>query len=463
MRHDYDLAIIGGGSAGYAAARTAAAEKMRVAVIEGGPQLGGLCILRGCMPTKTLLYPAQVRHLAKKADTWGLKIDAPGFDFAKVMARKDKLIREFASYRESQLTDGRFDLIRATASFKDPHTLQLSNDDTLTAEHFLISTGSVVAPPPLPDLNSIGYLTSDTALALTSPPRSLIVLGGGPIALEFAQFFARFETRVSLIQRGRHVLSSFDADAAREVENALQREGIEIFTDTKITGAKQTRNGKQVDFLHAGEPKTVQAGEILFALGRSPNTANLGLDQAGVETEQGRILTDEGMRTSTPHIFAAGDCTGPHEIVHIAIQQGEIAAENMVNPHSTATINHRLLISVVFTDPQAATVGLTEKAAADQGLPVKVATHPFNDHGKSMIMDVQDGFVKLIAHAATGEIVGGGCVGPEGGELIHEVVVAMSQRMTVHDFARVPHYHPTLAEIWTYPAEALADVIPGGG
>src|SRR6185295_17281579 len=215
---DCDVAIIGGGSGGYAAARTASVAGLKTAVIEGGKEVGGLCILRGCMPTKALLYAADVMHLARHAQTWG--IDAPkiGFDFARVMGRKNALIKEFADYRVQQLTGSGFKFVRAQARFVDPHTLALSNGETLTAGHFIISTGSVVARPPMDSLNTVGYLTSDDALVLTQPPKSLVVLGGGAVAVEFAQFFARFNVKVTLVQRSGHILRDFDEDAARELE-----------------------------------------------------------------------------------------------------------------------------------------------------------------------------------------------------------------------------------------------------
>jgi pyruvate/2-oxoglutarate dehydrogenase complex dihydrolipoamide dehydrogenase (E3) component len=165
------------------------------------------------------------------------------------------------------------------------------------------------------------------------------------------------------------------------------------------------------------------------------------------------------MQTSAPHIFAAGDVCGPHEIVHIAIQQGETAVHNILKPKSPCRMDYRLLLSVVFTDPQVATVGLTEKEATARGIKFLAASYPFDDHGKSLIMEAKDGFVKLLADSNTGEIIGGSCVGPLGGELIHEIVAAMAKRMTVHELAVMPHYHPTLAEIWTYPAEELAEKI----
>lgn len=456
---DYDVAIIGGGSGGYAAARTAASLGQRAAVIEGGRDVGGLCILRGCMPTKALLYAADVLHLARHARPWGLRIPKAGFDFAAVMARKDKLIREFADYRQHQLVSGKFKFIRALAEFTDPHTVRLSTGGTLTSKNFVLSTGSVSAPSPLPHLKEVGCLTSDDAVALRKLPRSMIVLGGGAVAVEFAQFFQRFDVKVTLIQRSEHLIRDFDSDAGDELARVFRREGMKVYSGTRLLDAFRQGRRKGISFQHQDKTVRVVADEIFFGLGRVPNTASLGLEKAGVCTEYGRIVTNTGMQTNVPHIYAAGDCTGPHEIVHIAIQQGEIAAHNIARTRGKKSIDYRLLTSVVFTDPQVAAVGLTEKQARMRGIPYAVATYPFSDHGKSLIMEARDGFVKLLAHPETGEILGGSCVGPQGGELIHEIIVAMAKRMTVHELAAVPHYHPTLAEIWTYPAEELADKI----
>jgi len=456
---DYEVAILGGGSAGYAAARTAAGAGLKTAVIEGGAEVGGLCILRGCMPTKALLYAAEVMHLASHAQPWGIRAGKVGFNLARVMARKDMLIDDFAGYRRKQLARGRFQFIRAQARFLDPHAVQMSNGKVLTAKSFIICTGSVVAPTPLPQLSAAGYLTSDEALRLKRLPKSLIVLGGGPIACEFAQFFARFGVKVTLIQRGEHLLRDFDADAAIELERAFRREGIELYTNTILTDAKRQGRRKTVLFQHGKKAVSVSAEEIFFALGRRPNISPLDLDRAGVAAGNGWIATNELLQTSAPHIYAAGDCTGPHEIVHLAVQQGEIAAHNIARPKSPRRMDYRLFISIVFTEPQVALVGLTEKEARARGIPYQSASYPFNDHGKSLIMEATDGFVKLLADEKSGEILGGTCVGPAGGELIHEIVAAMAKRMSVRELAVMPHYHPTLAEIWTYPAEELAETI----
>lgn len=457
--YDFDVAIIGGGSGGYAAARSAAGAGLKTVVIEGASEIGGLCILRGCMPTKAMLHAAEVRHTGLKSNAWGIEASTGAFDFRSVMARKDLMIEDFASFRAQQLQSGRFEFIRASARFQDQHTLELSKGCTLSASHFIISTGSKINTPPLPHLQSTGYITSDEAVRLTGLPESIIILGGGAIACEFAQFFGRFGVTVTLIQRSNQLLRDHDPDVAQVVREAFESEGIRVLAGTKLTGATKGPEGKTIHFDHQGDSKTIEADEIMHALGRSPNTASLGLDRCGVDTMDGRIQTNDQMQTTASHIYAAGDCTGPHEIVHIAIQQGEIAIHNILHPDRPKSMDYRLLTSVVFTDPQAATVGLTEKEATKRGVPFKSATYPFADHGKSMIMDATRGFVKLLANPTSGEIIGGACVGPMGGELIHEIVAAMHKRMSVQELAAMPHYHPTLAEIWTYPAEELASQI----
>jgi pyruvate/2-oxoglutarate dehydrogenase complex dihydrolipoamide dehydrogenase (E3) component len=458
-KFDYDVAIIGAGSGGFAAARISTGSGLKAVLVEGGKEVGGLCILRGCMPTKALLYAGEILHLAHHSNLWGIKAEDVSFNWSHVMARKDKLIQEFADCRRQQLANGKFTFVRAMAGFTDPNTLELSSGQKLTAAHFVIATGSELAPYPLPQLEALDCLDSDRAMRLERLPRSMIVLGGGAVAVEFAQLFLRFGVKVTLIQRSPHILTGVDSDAAEEVEKALRREGMALYTSTKLTDARRVGDGKEICFEQGGQTVRVRAEEVFYALGRVPNLKPLHLERTGVVVEKGRIATSPRMQTSAHHIYAAGDCTGLYEIVHIAIQQGETAARNIINPSKNQQMDYRLLTEVVFTDPQVATVGLNEKRAQAQKIPYITAKYPFNDHGKSIIMGTNEGFVKLLADPRSGEILGGCCVGPQGGELIHEVIAAMAGHLTVADLAAMPHYHPTLAEIWTYPAEELAEQV----
>ena len=453
----FDFVVIGGGSAGYAAARTAADLSARVAIVDRGP-LGGLCILRGCMPTKAMLRSSDIMSLMRRAREFGLGASHLKANLAAINDRKNALVKEFAEYRVSQLKNPRFTLIRGKARFLDPHRIRVGSK-TITGDRFLISTGSVPSHIPIPGLREVGYLTSDEALNLRTLPKSMIALGGGPVATELAQFFCRLGTRVTLIQRSGHILSGSDGDLARPVEARFREDGMRVFTGTQLK--RFSRKGDRIlaHFLHDGKRKTA-SGEVVFqALGRVPNTAGLDLEKAGVAVENRHLPVDDHMRTSVPHIYAAGDCVGQYEVVHIAIQQGEVAGHNAVKGTRKKTIGYRLKTEVAFTDPQVASVGLTEKECQEDQIPYKVATYPFDDHGKSLVMGETHGFVKLLCHPETGELLGGHIVGPEASDLIHELIAIMYYRGTVHDLAQIPHYHPTLAEILTYPAEELSEEI----
>lgn len=453
---EHDVIVIGGGSAGYAAARTAATAGARVAIVDQGP-LGGLCILRGCMPSKAILRSAEVMALMGRAAEFGLAPVPARADLSAIVARKERLVREFAEYRIGQLRDPRFTLYEEPARFLSPQQLQVGAR-VLQAKHFIIATGSVVRHLPLPGLDQAGFITSDQALDLRQQPASMLVLGGGAVALELAQFFQRLGTRVTLIQRHHHVLSWTDEDLARPVEENLRAEGMEVYTGTQLHHFSRQDKLRTAHFSHCGQERSASAEVILQALGRRPNVDGLGLEAAGVRLEQGAVHVDQQMRTSQPHIFAVGDVNGLQEIVHVAIHQGEVAGHNAARPSLPAlkVDPHQSSLQVVFTDPQVASVGLTEKACRAQDIPYLAASYPFADHGKALCHGSPHGLVKLLCRPRTGEVLGGHVTGAEGGELIHELVALMHFGGTVHDLLRMPHYHPTLAEIVTYPAEELA-------
>lgn len=466
MNDAYDFIVIGGGSAGYAAAATASRLGLKTAVIEGGDEIGGLCILRGCMPSKTLLESASRAESTRRAGEFGLRAEYFGADGGAIRARKRRLIGEFADYRRGQLEDGRFDFIRGHAAFADDHHLEVRLRDgglrRLRGETFLIATGSVVHCIDLPGLKETGYITSDDVLDADEIPESVIVLGAGAIGLELATFYAGVGSKVTVIQRSAQVLKGSDADVAEATTEGLEHRGIEILRDTKLLRVSKEDGRKRIVFEHRGKEHAVEASEILCALGREPATASLGLERAGVTTCEAGITVGKTQQTRAAHIFAAGDVCGPYEIVHLAVQQGEVAARNAARvlkrlDGELERMDYALKLFAVFTHPEVATVGLSEHEAKEQHYDVLVAKYPFADHGKSMVKGETHGFVKLIADKATRRILGGACVGPNAAELIHEIVVAMSFGATAGQLARVPHYHPTLSEIWTYPAEELAE------
>ena len=460
MKFDYDFVAIGGGSAGFNAARVSADLGLKTAIVDGAEDLGGLCILKGCMPSKTLLYMAEVLHLAQKAKSFGLKIPSARADMKAIHARKKRIIDEFAAYRQAALNSGKFDLIRAHGRFTDPHTLVLNNGRALRARHFLIGTGSKVSVPAVPGLAEIKFWTSDDVLNLDFIPPSVIVLGGGIVACELTQFLNRIGTRVVLIQRSAHILRDHSEAAAKVVQQALVDEGVELFAGTQIQSLRQDARGVAATFLHNGKILTRRAAFLFNALGREPNTAPLNLAAAGVTSRaDGQININRWQQTSAPHIYAAGDCSGPHEIVHTAILQGELAARHAAKVKALKPVDWSLLLNVVFTDPHLATIGRLERELDEAGTPYLVASYPFNDHGKSILMEANYGYVKVIAEPKRGRILGAEIVGKDAGELIHAFSGPLAMKATVFDLLRAPWYHPTLAEIMTYPLEELAGTI----
>ena len=469
----YDFVVIGGGSAGFAAANLATKLGLKTALIEGGKKVGGLCMLRGCMPSKALIESSNRFVTLRRAREFGLRAEEIRAVGPEIQARKQRLIEEFASHRREQLRNSCFDYLRGLAHFVGEHRVAITaleeGDDLSTpppeieGRTFLIATGSKVANVPVEGLKEVGYLTSDEVLDLEEIPKSVVVLGAGAIGLEAAHYFAGLGSEVTVVQRGHHVLRDADADVAGALEQALTRQGVRFQCGSHLLRAELDPDGKKRVWFECGaNAHSAAAQEIVFALGRQPCADRLELNRAGVElTKKGGVRIGPDQRSSRKHIFAAGDVSGPYEIVHIAIQQGELAARNAARhlgklEGRPEEIDLRLKLYVLFTDPQVAMVGLSEHEAREKGIDYAVATYPFADHGKSIVMGEMEGFVKLVADRMTGEIIGGAVVGPEAAELIHEITVAMAFRCTAAQLAVIPHYHPTLSEIWTYPAEELA-------
>jgi pyruvate/2-oxoglutarate dehydrogenase complex dihydrolipoamide dehydrogenase (E3) component len=455
-RIKHDLVVVGAGSGGYAAARTVRDLGADAALVDHGP-LGGLCILRGCMPSKTLLASSDAVNDMREAGELGIHAGNITIDFPHIMRRKRELIKGFADYRIEGIET--FPLYEGRARFISPRELQVGNDVILQADRFVIGTGSVVAPASaVHGLLDVGYIDSDGALELQELPKSLIVLGGGYIGCELGQFFSRMGVKTSIVLRSAHLLSGEDHDIGEALTEYYVDEGIEVHTRTQICGVEK-RNGKKiVHVIREGVEGELEADELLYCLGRVPNIAGLGLENAGVDAHPiSGITVDETMRTSNPNIYAIGDVVAKHMLVHVAIYEGEVAGRNAITDADERVTYDLVKTHTVFSDPQVAVVGETERSLQAKGVAYVKGTYDFAEHGKAMCLNKTKGFVKMMASAEDGKILGAAILGPHGSDLIHEVIVAMYYGGTVKQFMSIPHLHPTLAEIWTYPAEECAE------
>jgi len=448
----YDVVVVGAGSGGYAAARTARELGASVALVDTGP-LGGLCILRGCMPSKALLASSDALYDAREASALGVHVGSTSIDMPFIAARKRGLVRSFAEYRIDGIMT--FPLHEGSASFISPNELRVG-DAVLRAKSFIIATGSVVAPPVVPGLADAGYLDSDAVLELERIPTSVVVLGGGYTACELGQFLSRMGARVTMIVRSA-LLSHSDEDVSETLTEAFAREGIEVIAGARLERIERSGNEKIVRIATKDGARAVAAEEIFYALGRVPNVEGLNLEAAGVAYGPVRgVEIDAALRSSAKHIFAIGDVTAEFLLVHVAIYQGEVAARNAVLGTNEKPDYRTFSAHTVFCDPQIARVGKSEKALQAAKTSYVVGRYDFAEHGKAMTLGKTKGFVKIMADTKNGEILGATVVGAQASELIHEMIVAMHYHAGVEEFMRIPHLHPTLAEIWTYPAEECA-------
>lgn len=453
-RRRHDVAIVGAGSGGYAAARTSRDFGCDVAMIDVGP-LGGLCILRGCMPSKALLASSDAIYDTRETAQLGIHVSGLRADVPAIFARKRLLVKGFADYRVEGIE--RFPLYKGPARFLSANEIAVGDGDVIEAKHFVIATGSVVTPTALPGLADAGYVDSDGVLELERIPESVVVLGGGYTACELGQFLARMGAKTTMLIRSGHLLTETDDDVGDSLTEYFREEGIDVVARTTLVRAERRGAQKVVHFTVSGEPREIVADEIFYALGRAPNVAGLDLENAGVAYHAVKgIDVDATLRTSNPNIYAVGDVTGEYMLVHVAIYQGEVAARNAcLNGREEADYG-LIAAHTVFCDPQVAAVGKSEKALEREGIRYVRGRYDFAEHGKAQCLGKTKGFVKMMADAGDGRILGASVIGPEASELIHEVIVAMNFKSTVAEFMRVPHLHPTLAEIWTYPAEECA-------
>lgn len=444
-RYDYDLAIIGSGSAAFAAAIKAREQDARVVMIERGT-IGGTCVNIGCVPSKTLLRGAELFHHASHHPFAGIETSANGVDYAAMVAQKDRLVGEMRSQKYANLIDEYgWELIRGEARFLDEATLAVG-ERTIRAGAYLIATGARPSTPPIPGLNEAGYLTSTTAMELDRLPASLIVIGAGYIALEQGQLFRHLGSEVTLLQRGARLLPDYEPEVAEQVQTMLDRLGTRVLTGTHVKHVERTATGRRLIVERDGREEVLEAEQILVATGRQPNVEALDLDAVGVElNERGAPIVDDTLRTTNPRIWAAGDVTLAPQFVYIAAYEGGVVGKNALTG-AEKRVNLDAVPSVIFTDPQVAAVGLTRTQAQAAGYETKSATVPITAVPRALVNYEADGVFTLVADATTDRILGVQIVAGNAGDVIYAATLAVKHGLTVAELVDSFAPYLTMAE-----------------
>jgi mercuric reductase len=442
----YDLAVLGAGSAGFAAAIRAVDSGSRVVLVQSGT-LGGTCVNVGCVPSKTLIRAAEAIRHQRVHPFEGIDTREPSVDWSAVRAGKDDLVDALRKAKYEDVLAGypEITLVEGRGVFDTEGRLHLEDGTPIPAKATIVSTGSSPWAPEVPGLAEAGYLDSTALLDIENLPQTLAVLGAGSVGLELAQAYARFGVQVTILVRSR-VLSKQDPEVSAELTGHLRDEGMTVLAGVAIEEVVRTESGRRIDYrAEDGTAGSLDVEEILIASGRRANTSHMGLAEAGVELgPRGELLVDAGQRSSNPRIFAAGDVTGGPMHVYVAAQAGQIAATNALGGDDALDLS--VLPAVVFTDPAVATVGMTEAEAREAGIEPIVSTLPLEHVPRALAARDTRGFVKLVADADTRKIIGAQVVAPEAGEMIMEPALAIRFGLTVEDLTSMLHPYLTLSE-----------------
>lgn len=439
---NYDVIVIGGGSAGFAVLEQIAHKFKKIALVENR-KLGGSCPNFACVPSKALIKSAEVLHTAKNASQFGINIKEVSFDWKKVQQyRADKVANTAAAESEQDLKEKNVDLLWDTAKFISPYEIEVDGK-VYQADKFAITTGSRASMPNIPGISDVKVLDSDQALQLKALPKSLAIIGAGPVGIEAAQMFARFDVKVAVIVRGDQILSREEPEIANLVQKYLENDGVEFILNADVLKFSKNSELKRTEVEVGNQVGNIETEEILMAAGRTPNIDMLGLEKIGIEVSERGVKTNEYMQTTKPHIYCAGDCAGIMLFTHAASYEGFIIGQNILGNKMSA--DHRVIPRGTFTDPEVGSVGIMESQAKDKGYKVQTALMDYTG-GRGDIQSDPLGLIKVTVDAKTRQILGASVVGRGAAEFVHMIAMTMHHRIKVDDLDTMIYAFPTYAE-----------------
>jgi dihydrolipoamide dehydrogenase len=441
----FDVIFLGGGSGGYVGAIRAVDLGKKVCIVEER-ELGGTCLNRGCIPTKALLRSAEIFNYIKEGTVFGIKVDSYGYDVDGIYNWKENVVKKLLSGIEYLLKSRNVVVKKGRGKILDNQTIELETNngkERIKGDNIVIATGSEPAIIPSFKIDGVNILTSDDALKLREIPKDIVIVGAGAIGIEFANFYNAFGTKVTIVEMMPQVVPTLkDKKIATLLQRILNKKGIEIKTGSKIENI-EIKNGKVYSTLSTGE--TLESEKVLISIGRKLNSDNIGLENVGIKTENGRIIVDDSLRTNVENIYAIGDVIGGLLLAHKAMKEGEVVAEIIAGENKK--MDYRVLPWAIFSTPEIASVGLTEEEAKEQGIEVLSGEFPFTANGKAVSMNSTDGMVKVVARKKDKVLIGAQIVGPEASIMIAELALAIKNNLTLDDIADTIHTHPTLPEV----------------
>ncbi len=459
MSEQFDVTVIGAGPGGYVAAIRAAQVGLKTAIIEKDKDLGGTCLLRGCIPTKELLHSAHVYDLISNPNEFGVSVEGFRLHFDKVMERKNKVVQKLSGGVGFLMKKHKIAVFKGHGRLEGGGRVTVTGADDARQEvptkNVIIATGSAPRMLPGMQIDNPRIVTSDELLDFNHVPKTMVVLGAGAVGVEFASVFKRFGSDVTIIEMLPRLVPIEDEETSQTLERAFRKRGIKSLTGTRFESSRVAGEGVEIAYTDAkGQPGTINAETLLVAIGRRPYTDGLGLENTRCEVERGYIKVDELMRTAEPNVYAIGDVVPTPWLAHVASKEGCVAAEHIAgrNPHP---INYNLVPNCTYCEPEIGSVGLSEAKAKEKGYQVKVGKFPFSALGKAMILGETEGFVKVVTDAQYDEVLGVHIIGPHATDLLAEACVAMGLEATAEELGHIMHAHPTLSEAVMEAAEAV--------